>query len=294
MSAKFRARIGCGQLTWKNRTEDEVLAEIKQAGYDGAPAVYIPARTAGYVLERFRRHGLLPAPGYLGAMFWRKELQEEILLQAARTTRFLHGVGCTELYVAAGGGREPMASGRTRREAAGHVRAEDGLSDSEYRQFADMLNRVGEIALTEGVTICFHNHAGTVIETREEIDRLMSLVDRRLVYLGPDTGHLAWAGADPVQFCRDYAGSIKSMHLKDINASVRAEGVRQGWTYEGFVQAGIFTELGTGSVDFPAIIDLLRQQDFDGWLIVETDVTQQPTALQSAQMSRDYLRTLGL
>jgi inosose dehydratase len=84
------------------------------------------------------------------------------------------------------------------------------------------------------------------------------------------------------------------MHLKDINASVRAEGVRQGWTYEGFVQAGIFTELGTGSVDFPAIIDLLRQQDFDGWLIVETDVTQQPTALQSAQMSRDYLRTLGL
>src|SRR5690606_26082251 len=111
---------------------------------------------------------------------------------------------------------------------------------------------------------------------------------------GPDTGHLAWAGADPVQFCRDYADSIKTMHLKDIDASVRDEGVRGQWPYESFTQAGVFTELGNGSVDFPAIVDLLRQRDFNGWLIVETDVTQQPTALQSAQISRDYLRTLGL
>jgi sugar phosphate isomerase/epimerase len=52
--------------------------------------------------------------------------------------------------------------------------------------------------------------------------------------------------------------------------------------------------LGNGSVDFPAIVDLLHGRGFSGWLIVETDVTQQPTALRSAQMSRDYLRTLGL
>jgi inosose dehydratase len=294
MAPKFEARIGCGQLTWKNMGANEVLAEIKQAGYDGAPAEQKPALTAGYALERFRSHGLLPAPGYFGAMFWRKEEQEDILDRAARAARFMHGVGGTELYVAASGEHEPMPSGRTRRAAAGHVRREDALTDAEFRQFADMLNRVGEIGQAENVAICFHNHVGTVIETREEIDRLMALVDRSLVFLGPDTGHLAWAGADPVQFCRDYLDDIKSMHLKDIDPAVLAEGVPQGWAYETFTQRGIFTELGNGSVDFPAIVDLLRGRGFSGWLIVETDVTQQPTALRSAQMSRDYLRTLGL
>ena len=30
--------IGCGQITWKNVDEAQVLAEIALAGYDGAPA----------------------------------------------------------------------------------------------------------------------------------------------------------------------------------------------------------------------------------------------------------------
>ena len=36
-----------------------------------------------------------------------------------------------------------------------------------------------------------------------------------------------------------------------------------------------------------------RLHQFDGWLIVETDVTQQPTAYESARISREYLNTLG-
>ena len=123
---------------------------------------------------------------------------------------------------------------------------------------------------------------------------LKVLVDRSLVFLGPDTGHLLWAGDDPVQLCRDYAASIKTMHLKDINASVVEEGVSKGWDYDTFSQRGVFTEVGQGGVDFPAIIDILRERGFTGWLLAETDVTQQPTALRSAQISRDYLRTLGL
>ena len=63
-----------------------------------------------------------------------------------------------------------------------------------------------------------------MIETREEIDRLLSLLDPALIFLGPDTGHLAWAGADPVAFCRDYAARIKTIHVKDVDARVRDRG----------------------------------------------------------------------
>jgi sugar phosphate isomerase/epimerase len=47
-------------------------------------------------------------------------------------------------------------------------------------------------------------------------------------------------------------------------------------------------------VDFPSLLDILRQGGFHGWLVVETDVTQRPTALESAKVSRDYLRSLDM
>lgn len=287
--------IGCGQITWPRSTpEEQVLADIAQAGYDGAMAAPRPATTAQETAALFARFGLRPAPGYLGADFWRPEQREQILDQARHFARFSREVGLTELYVAASGFDFIPPSGRTRAQASGHVRPDDALSAAELRQFADTLNRVGEITLAEGVRSCFHNHVGTVIETREEIDALLALVDPALVFLGPDTGHLAWAGADPVAFCRDYAPRILTMHLKDINLDVAAQGRAAQWDYGTAQRHGIWTELGQGAIDFPAIIEILRGVGFAGWLIVETDVTQLATPLESARVSREYLRTLGL
>ncbi len=288
-------RVGCGQITWaRSVPEEQVLAEIAQAGYVGAPAGPRPGSTAQDTLALYGRFGLRPAPGYLGAEFWRADRRDQILDQARQYARFMREVGCTELYVAAGGFDFVAPSGKTRREVSGHVRPEDGLSDAEMRTFAETLNRVGEITLAEGVRSCFHNHVGTVIETRDEIDRLLALTDPALVFLGPDTGHLAWAGADPVEFCRDYAGRILTMHLKDIDAAVAERGRAEEWDYGTAQRHGIWTELGQGAIDFPAILEILRGAGFSGWLIVETDVTQLPTALESAQVSRAYLRSLGL
>lgn len=295
--------VGCGQITWIRFTssgaewlapEEQVLSEIAQAGYDGAPAGPERDRSAQETIELYARYGLRPAPGYIGTAFWNKERRDEILERVRQHAAFAHAVGATELYVAPGGFDYVTRSGRPRNQLAGHVRPEDSLTDEEFQIFAETLNLVGAITLAEGVRSCFHNHVGTVIETREEIDRLLMLTDPDLVFLGPDTGHLAWAGADPVAFCHDYAKRIKTLHLKDIAADVRERGRNANWDYNTFSQQGIFVELGEGCVDFPAIFTILRTVDFSGWLIVETDVTQKPTAHESVTLSRAYLRTLGL
>jgi inosose dehydratase len=295
--------IGCGQITWIRFTpngaerlapEEQVLAEIAQAGYDGAPASPDQNHSTQETLALYARHGLKPAPGYIGTAFWNKERREEILERVRRHAAFSRAAGSTELYVAPGGFDYMTRSGQTRNKLAGHVRPEDSLTDEEFQIFAETLNLVGEITLAEGVRSCFHNHVGTVIETRAEVDRLLALTNPDLVFLGPDTGHLAWAGADPVAFCRDYAKRIKTLHLKDISAAVRDQGHDAAWDYSTFTQQGIFVELGEGCVDFPAIFSILRAVDFSGWLIVETDVTQKPTPLDSVTVSRAYLRGLGL
>ena len=287
--------IGCGQITWRNVAEEQVLAEIAQAGYAGAPAGPHKDRSTAATLTLFAQHGLQPAPGYLGADFQDKAQEEKILARAQEYAQFAATAGCTELYVAAGGFNNYVTRrGLTRSQISGHVKAEDAMTDEEYAQFAKVLNQVAEITLAQGVKSCFHNHVGSVIETREEIDRLFALVNRDIVFMGPDTGHLAWAGADVIQFCRDYAASIKTIHVKDVNAAVMREGVAAEWDYATFSAKGIWTELGQGCVDLPTVFQILQDAGFGGWIIVETDVTQLETPLASAVVSREYLRSLGM
>jgi inosose dehydratase len=287
--------IGCGQITWaRDMPRDEVLAEIAQAGYEGAPASPRGGISAAEVVALYAEYGLKPAPGYLGADFWIPEQEEQILERARTLGSFARDAGLTELYVAAGGfDGYRNAEDKTRRQIAAQVRPSDAMTDAEFEQFAKVLNKVSEITMGFGVRSCFHNHVGSTIETREEIDRLFSMIDRDLVFQGPDIGHLAWAGVDPVQFCRDYADSIKTVHLKDIDPQILEQGVQEGWDYGTFSANGIFAELGEGMVDFPAIFDILEKADFSGWIVVETDVTQKTTALESASTSRHYLRSIG-
>ncbi len=207
---------------------------------------------------------------------------------------FHKAAGLTEIYVAAGGfDGYVTARDRNRRQIAGNVRTEDMMTDEEFTQFARLLNQVGEITLEQGVKSCFHNHVGSTIETREEIDRLFALIDRSLIFMGPDTGHLAWGGVDVLNFCRDYADSIKTIHIKDVDKAVMDEGIAAEWDYGTFSAKGIWAELGDGYLDFPAIFDVLTDAGFAGWVIVETDVTQLPTPLDSAVASRNYLSRLG-
>ncbi|MGH2561839.1 MAG: TIM barrel protein [Thermomicrobiales bacterium] len=272
----------------------EILADISQAGYEGTPPNLSIDRSAAETNELYRQYGLHTAPPYFSARFWQEDERDRVLAEAKRHARFVRELGCTELYVAPNGSDDVMRSGRTRAQAAGHVEPDDSLSDEEFERFAGLLNEVGAVTLGEGVRSCFHNHVGTVIETPGELDRLLSLVDDDRVFLGLDTGHLAWAGADVTAVCRRYADRIKTMHFKDIDEDVRVRGHAESWDYRTFSRNGIFTELGEGRVDFPTILTVLDNAGFSGWLIVETDVTQTASALESATISRNYLRGIGV
>lgn len=290
-----RVLIGCGSLTWPREMDrEDVFAEIAEAGYDGVP-VGLGLGTPEQVLALISTVGLLPAPGYLAGDFWRPEDEAAILDKAAAQAKFMQEMRCTEIFLGPGGFEDYITErGLSRRQIAGHVKPEDMMTDEEFEQFAKTVNQVGEVTLEYGVRSCFHNHVGSVIETREEIDRLFEMVDRDVVFQGPDIGHLVWAGADPIQFCKDYAEDIQSMHIKDIDPDVLLQGVDASWDYGQFADHGIFAELGEGCVDFLAIFEILKDVGYDGWIIVETDRTQKSTALESATISREYLRSLGM
>jgi inosose dehydratase len=302
MASSNTILVGCGQITWLRFgangaewmiPEEQVLEEIARAGYVGAPAgpgKLSPEET----IAQYAALGMSPAPGYFSAEFWVAEKHDQIVSQARDFARFTQQLGLTEMYVATGGWQYQTKRGKTRNQLAGQITKDDGLSDAEMRQFAETLSAACAATLEEGVRSCFHNHVGTVIETRHEFERLLELADKEVLFLGPDTGHLAWAGDDAVAFCRDYADRIKTIHIKDINPEVATRGRSEEWDYSTFSRHGIWTELGEGAIDFRQIFADLRAAGFGGWAIVETDVTQKASPYESATISREYLRGIGL
>jgi len=290
----MRVDVGCGQITWRGVPEEAALDDIARAGYEGAPMSPRNERTAADIRDLYANHGLVPAPGYFGGNFWDPDQRADLLSRAQHLAAISQELGLTEIYVADGGFNAPTRSGRTRRQAVTNVQPDDKLTDAEFRQLTDTLQAVGETLLEKGVRACFHNHAGTFVETEDEVERLLADTDPEVVFLGPDTGHLAWAGVDVIEFARRHASRIKTMHLKDIDLAVRAEGVVAGWDYSTYEQHAIWAEIGEGGVDFAALFEILDGADFAGWLIVETDVTQKASPLESATISRANLRKLGM
>ena len=296
-------KVACAPMQWsqfrrqnpEEWSQERVLREVKEAGFDAVALGPGKDQTPQQLLEYLSGFGLTPAPGYYGGDFWlpaERAAQVERAREMARTTRAL---GLTELFVSPGGWRYvSRANGKERHQLAGHVGPDDGLSDDEWRELALTLNAMGAATQEEGVLICIHNHAAQVIETRTECDRLFHTIDPDLVFWGPDIGHLVYGGADPVAFCRDYASQIKAFHLKDVVAEVRGQAVAQEWDYATATGHGLWTELGQGCADYPAIFAILREAGYSGWLVAEIDETQKPSALQSARECRDFLRSQGL
>lgn len=290
----MKVDLGCGAVTWRGVPEEEVLDDISSAGYAGAPWTSRNARTAGAIRELYERHGLVAAPGYFGSNFWDSSKRAEHLATARRYAEISQELGVTELYVADGGFNQQSPAGRTRRAAVAHVTAEDALPEKQFRIMTDTLQAIGEVLLEKGVRACFHNHGGTFVETEDEIERLLAATDPEIVFLGPDTGHLAWAGVDVIEFTQRHAPRIKTMHLKDVDLAVRDEGSAAGWDYGTFEDNAIWAEIDEGDLDFGRLFEILGGAGFRGWLIVETDVTQRSSPRESATVSRENLRRLGI
>lgn len=292
------SRAACARAMWRpHGTEETVmLAEIAAAGYAGVPWIVgdtsrdlPPAAAAAQVAKSFANHGLVAAPGYLWTDFWLADQTDGIAWAAAVS----YELGLDTLLVSAGGFDSRMPSGRLRRDVPGRVAADDGLTPEQLDVFLRNLHAAGRAALDEGVKLAYHPHVGTVIESPSEVEWLVSNTDPEVVFLGPDTGHLRWAGLNVETFFERHASRITGWHAKDVNLAIVDSTAANAWDYDHAVGRGLFTELGSGDINFAYIISVLDDAGFDGWVIVETDLTLLETPAESALQSRNALRRLG-
>ena len=145
------------------------------------------------------------------------------------------------------------------------------MNDEEWDLLTNGLNKLGKIAKDKGMVLTFHHHMGTVVQTEEEIDRFMDSVDKDLVYLLFDSGHLSFAGIDPEKVLRKYVDRDRHLHLKDLRKSVFEQSRKEKWSFLKGVRAGTFTVPGDGDVDFAPLFKILEEADYKGWVLVEAE-----------------------
>jgi inosose dehydratase len=163
-------------------------------------------------------------------------------------------------------------------------RSEKGPTENDLMGEADRISQIGRLAQRYDVKLCLHPHYGTNVERAHELAYVMEHLDPAGVGLTVDTAHTVLGGMDPVEVVTQYADRIHYMHMKDI---VPTTDPSAPW-WSGF------RELGRGTIDFQAVVDVLKDAGFDGVLCVELD-RPRVCGYKSAAISRQYMREeLGL
>ncbi|MCS6817759.1 MAG: TIM barrel protein [Blastocatellia bacterium] len=292
-------RIATAPVSWgifeiegmgAQRSYAEVLDEMSQAGYEGTelgPYGYLPSDPIHLRAELARRY-LELVTAFVPVPLSEPERFERAFADVLRTADLLSALGVTLLVVADALTPHRMA-------IAGRVTPEDGLAESQWETAVAFLHRIAAACRARGLRVAFHHHAGTFIETPQEIERLLAMTDPEAIGLCLDTGHFVYGGGDPIHAVRTYGPRIWHVHAKDVDPKVLERVRREPLTFTEAVRAGLFCPLGDGLVDFPTLIRELRGQHYRGWIVVEQDVDpSHPNAnpLRDAMRSQIYLRQI--
>lgn len=286
-------RIGINPLTWTNDDLpalgddlglDTCLSEAAAAGYSGVELGRKFPRKAdalGKILSAYR---LALASGWYSLRLTERDADAEFTVMRPHF-ELLQAMGCNVMVCAevAHAVHGDMNTRLSRRPQ---------LSASAFRSFADRLSALGGRMRKNGMRLAYHHHMGTVIQTEEEIDALMA-ASSPSVELLLDTGHLKYAGGDPVRAVNKHVSRIAHLHCKDVRPTVLRRCLNADTSFLEAVLQGVFTVPGDGCIDFAAVVKPLLLKNYQGWIVVEAE--QDPTIahpLTYARRGYDTLRAL--
>lgn len=248
----------------------EVLAAAGYGGVDLGPLGYFGRSSE--LQARLDRHGLELAGGWVQLPFSDDDAFEASLPGLRDALRVFAD--------AAEGGpsRLPLPTladdgSVARRAAPGRGAEVDPLADAAWDRMLANAERAIAMVRSAGFEPTFHHHAGTFVESPDEIERFLANVD---VDLTLDTGHLFIAGGDPLDAVRRWGDRINHLHLKDVDLAELQRVLAAGGGMPEIWSSGSFVAFGRGDIDLAAVMNALDQRGFDGWVVVEQDVLNGP------------------
>ena len=288
---KDNIKLGIAPIAWTNddmpdlgaeNTFRQCVSEMALAGFSGCEVGNKYPKDVKELKKQLDMRGLSIANQWFSSFILTQPM-EKVERDFAAQCEFLHAmgakiIGASEQSYSIQGTDIPVFEGK-------YV-----MNAKEWEKLAAGLNKLGKIAQSYGISLTYHHHMGTVVQTAEETDRLMEMTDPGLFSLLYDTGHLAYCGENVTEVLKKHVGRVKHVHLKDIRPDVVNKVRAERLSFLQGVRAGTFTVPGDGAIDFAPVFDILDRAGYKGWMIVEAE--QDPAAadpLEYALKARKYI-----
>lgn len=287
-----RASIGTVPILWNNVDIEElrlgtdhatILDEIARTGFEGTQlGLGFPE---GDDLRRALAQRDLRLAEVYGSISATVDGPAPTALADARERlRLLHSGGGDVLCLAL-----DISPGRMEVAGRAGTAGTPRFSARAWEHLGLLVDAIAREAAALGHRVAFHPHAGTFVETPDEVARLVDLTDPALVGICLDVGHWIVGGGDPVAALRTLGSRVTHVHLKDVDPEVLGR-LRSGDLdgFSGAIRSRLFTELGTGILDLSGVLDVLAERDYAGWLMIEQDSCWGPPS-ESAAIGRHVL-----
>ncbi len=274
MFNKEKVKLGIAPIAWTNddmpdlggeNTFEQCVSEMALAGFTGSEVGNKYPKDPVVLKKALDLRGIEICNQWFSAFIISKPF-EEVEKDFRAQCEFLKAMGAKVIGASE---QSHSVQGQLDTPIFGHKYV---MNDDEWKTFCDGMNRLGKIALEDyGISLTYHHHMGTVVQYDSEVERMMDNTDPRYVSLLYDSGHFAYSGEDPLAMVKKYMSRIKHVHLKDIRPQIVQQVKDEDMSFLDGVRAGTFTIPGDGCIDFDPIFEVLDENNYEGYMVVEAE-----------------------
>jgi inosose dehydratase len=268
------------------------LDEVAAAGFrhtELGPVGYLP-EDEEKLRDELAKRNLRLVGGFIFESLHDPRERERLVAHTHRTCRILAGQKARH-YVIIDNLPEERA------KTAGRSDAAPRLSPDQWKAFMATIVDLARIARDDyGLVPVLHQHTGGYLEFADEVDAALNDLPDDLVGICIDTGHLSYAGIDPIALYERIAPRVRYFHFKNIDRAAHARALAEKRDLFSAISIGVFCPLGQGVVDFTRLKASLDAHGYDGFACIEQDSDPRTGAkpADDAASSLGYLRKIGM
>ena len=264
-------KLGIAPIAWSNDDMPELggdtpleqcLSEASEVGFKGIESGGKFPKTSKELIPILNKYNLKLCSGWYGANLRNNTFEEEKLKIQNQLKLFQDcKAPCmvfAEVYGSIQGDPNINLSKRPRMDL------------DESKKYYKKISEMGKYLEDQDMPLAYHHHMGTCIESEEDTRRLLENTDGS-VKLTLDTGHMLFAKGDSLKIYKEFKERIIHIHCKDMRKNVLDNSLNHDYSFRQAFLEGAFTVPGDGCIDYKPFFDLLKKQNYSGWLVVEAE-----------------------
>lgn len=267
-------QLGIAPINWSNDDDPRLNAgisfsqcveEMASCGYQGTEIGHLFPSNPSQLLAAIKPLGLQVVSGWYSAHLMQAQRLHSTMSGFLEYLSFLELVGAKFINVAECG----QAVYKTKQ--ALFKRQRQSLTAKQWQGLIQGLHTLGRMAADFGISLVYHHHLGTVVESLDDIDFLMQHTCPDWVSLLLDTGHAYAAGIEPSLLLQRYSNRVAYIHLKDVRQEKFLSLKNSNSSFLESITQGLFTVPGDGVINFSNFFKELHGMHYKGWLMVEAE-----------------------